>query len=316
MIDDVWSGGPKTGISPETGIKYPLMSAAIEAGLYHPRCRDSHTTYFEGISTPPSDSKYTRDELDALVEQNRQEAKQQYAERQTKKFDRMARYSLDGENQKKYELRASEWKDAVERQNADNRFNVEMEYKKFIKKLSQDDTMSNHKALMKLYCESTDLVESADISAPFVYSLEDDVIKYNPHAPYISDYDMDYVFSHEISHRMDELEYHSWEDKSFVEAIEKCAKKVYDNKKEVQKWFEPGGKYERTFAVSDIIDALTNGEVQTFVGHSKSYWKKSVRLKAMEVFADISSLDVTNTADYDVRDLLSELLYAYKGVIE
>ena len=51
LIDDVWSGGPKDGKSPETGIKYPLMSKAIAAGLYHPRCRDSHTTYFEGIST-------------------------------------------------------------------------------------------------------------------------------------------------------------------------------------------------------------------------------------------------------------------------
>ena len=35
MIDDVWSGGPKDGISPVTGVKYPLMSTAIAAGLYH-----------------------------------------------------------------------------------------------------------------------------------------------------------------------------------------------------------------------------------------------------------------------------------------
>lgn len=67
MIDDVWSGGPKDGISPITGVKYPLMSAAIAAGLYHPRCRDSHTTYFEGISTPP-DGRYTREELNNLAE--------------------------------------------------------------------------------------------------------------------------------------------------------------------------------------------------------------------------------------------------------
>lgn len=35
LIDDVWSGGPKEGKSPETGIKYPLMSKAVAAGLYH-----------------------------------------------------------------------------------------------------------------------------------------------------------------------------------------------------------------------------------------------------------------------------------------
>ena len=68
LIDDVWSGGPKSGSSPVTGVKYPLMSSAIKAGLYHPRCKDSHTTYFEGISTPPDDSKYTREELNDLAE--------------------------------------------------------------------------------------------------------------------------------------------------------------------------------------------------------------------------------------------------------
>lgn len=40
FIDDVWSGG-----SAKDG-DYPLLSRAIVAGLYHPRCKDTHTTYF------------------------------------------------------------------------------------------------------------------------------------------------------------------------------------------------------------------------------------------------------------------------------
>lgn len=72
FIDDVWSGGPKNGISPVTGIKYPLLSEAIKKGLYHPNCRDAHTTYFEGISTPPESSQYTADELDELAERYKQ----------------------------------------------------------------------------------------------------------------------------------------------------------------------------------------------------------------------------------------------------
>lgn len=108
MIDDVWSGGPKDGISPLTGKKYPLISSAIEAGLFHPRCRDSHTTYFEGISTPP-EGRFKKKELNDLVEKNRQEAKQQYAERQVEKYDRLARYSLDPENQKNYRAKEEEW---------------------------------------------------------------------------------------------------------------------------------------------------------------------------------------------------------------
>lgn len=108
LIDDVWSGGPKSGKSPVTGIRYPLMSSAIAAGLYHPRCQDHHSTYFEGISEPPDD-KYAREELDDLADQARQEAKQQYAARQEKRFGRLAEYSLDPENQKRYELKRKEW---------------------------------------------------------------------------------------------------------------------------------------------------------------------------------------------------------------
>ena len=99
FIDDVWSGGPKSGVSPVTGLTYPLMSAAVAAGLYHPRCRDHHSTYYEGISTPPSDSPYTQEQLQELADKHRQQEQQQYAERQAAKYARLAMYSLDGENQ-------------------------------------------------------------------------------------------------------------------------------------------------------------------------------------------------------------------------
>lgn len=106
MIDDVWSGGTKKEAQ-ETG--YRLMSDAITAGLYHPRCRDSHTTYFPGISTPP-DGKFTRKELKEIETENKQEARQQYAERQAEKFGRLAGFSLDSENRQKYEQKQKEWK--------------------------------------------------------------------------------------------------------------------------------------------------------------------------------------------------------------
>lgn len=111
MIDDVWSNGPKDGKSPVTGKQYPLISSAIAAGLYHPRCRDSHTTYFEGISTPP-EGRFKKKELNDLVEKNRQEAKQQYAERQVEKYERLTRYSLDPENQQQYATKRDQWKHA------------------------------------------------------------------------------------------------------------------------------------------------------------------------------------------------------------
>ena len=101
LIDDVWSGGKKFD-GP-----YPLMSKAIAAGLYHPRCKDSHTTYLPGIST--ADDTWTREELDAVERANQKETKRQYAERQAEKFRRLVAYSLDKENQERYMAKREEW---------------------------------------------------------------------------------------------------------------------------------------------------------------------------------------------------------------
>lgn len=114
FIDDVWSGADKSGISPVTGLRYPLMSDAIAQGLYHPRCKDVHSTYFEGISTPPEGSQYTADELDEMAQQYEAEQKQGYCERQEKRYDRMSRYSLDEDNQRIYGARAKAFGEKAE----------------------------------------------------------------------------------------------------------------------------------------------------------------------------------------------------------
>lgn len=105
LIDDVWSGGKKSD-GP-----YPLMSTAIEYGLYHPRCRDSHTTYFPGIST--ADDTWTRKELEAIKKENQREGRLQYASRQAGKYARLAKFSLDLENRKEYARRTREWNEAA-----------------------------------------------------------------------------------------------------------------------------------------------------------------------------------------------------------
>ena len=107
LIDDVWSGGRSDGVDPETGKRYPLMSYAISKGLYHPRCKDSHTTYFPGIST--ADDTWTKDELENVGFHAKQEARQQYAQRQAEKYDRLSQYSLDQANTKEYSRKAAEW---------------------------------------------------------------------------------------------------------------------------------------------------------------------------------------------------------------
>lgn len=114
FIDDVWSGADKSGISPVTGLRYPLMSDAIAQGLYHPRCKDVHSTYFEGISTPPEGSQYTADELDEMAQQYEAQQKQNYCERQEKRYERISKYSLDENNRRIYGARAKAYGEKAE----------------------------------------------------------------------------------------------------------------------------------------------------------------------------------------------------------
>lgn len=106
LIDDVWSGGKKSD-GP-----YPLMSTAIAAGLYHPRCKDGHTTYFPGIST--ADDTWTKEELEAIEQVNQLEAERQYAERQAERFGRLSAYSLSADNKRQYEQKRKEWEERAE----------------------------------------------------------------------------------------------------------------------------------------------------------------------------------------------------------
>lgn len=105
LLDDVWSGGKKSDGH------YPLMSTAIAAGLYHPRCKDSHTTYFPGIST--ADDTWTPGELMEVERATKRETKVQYAKRQAEKYGRLADNSLDEDNRKKYALRRDAWKNHI-----------------------------------------------------------------------------------------------------------------------------------------------------------------------------------------------------------
>lgn len=105
LIDDVWSGG-----SAKDG-NYPLMSSAMAAGLYHPNCKDKHSTYFEGISSKPESRYY--EEKPVIKERQLIENKLNHAKRQAKSYNRLAKNSLDAENQETYRARATEWSDNV-----------------------------------------------------------------------------------------------------------------------------------------------------------------------------------------------------------
>ena len=106
FIDDVYSGG-----SAKDG-DYPLLSEAISGGLFHPRCKDSTSTYYEGITTlKPA----TEDEINDMKRQEALEQQKSYFKNQSKKCGRISKYSLDSDNKRAYAKRAEAWQDKAEK---------------------------------------------------------------------------------------------------------------------------------------------------------------------------------------------------------
>jgi hypothetical protein len=90
---------------------------------------------------------------------------------------------------------------------------------------------------------------------------------------------------------------------------------VYDNFEEIQKLFLDGGKYEMDAALSDIMSALTNNKMKLAYGHEE--WGRIANEEQMEIFANISSMDILNKKyDEPIRSVLSILFETYKGVVE
>lgn len=97
FIDDVYSGGTKADGD------YPLLSDPIKNRLFHPNCKDSTSTYYEGITTL---KPVTEEELREMDRREALEQRQNYYDNQAKRNRRIADHSLDPDNRRKYAARA------------------------------------------------------------------------------------------------------------------------------------------------------------------------------------------------------------------
>lgn len=99
--DDVW------GSVPVSDSKYPRLSSAIEGGLYHPNCKDGHTTYFEGVTAPPK--RVTKAQQEEAERVYTLEQKQRYNENQIRKYKRLSNGSISPENKTWYDDKVKYW---------------------------------------------------------------------------------------------------------------------------------------------------------------------------------------------------------------
>lgn len=105
LVDDVYSGGTKKEAKK---LGYPLLSTAMKNGLYHPRCKDVHTTYFPGVTRNPP-KPLTKKEIEQARKDAEEKQKGKYMERQVEKYKRLARHSKEPDTKKKYKAKMEEW---------------------------------------------------------------------------------------------------------------------------------------------------------------------------------------------------------------
>jgi hypothetical protein len=268
LIDDVWSGG-----SAKDG-PYPLMSSAIAAGLYHPRCRDSHTTYFPELED--LDNEYSKKDIEDIEEQNRKEARQQYAERQEKKFHRLASFSLDPENKSKYCEKEKEWS-----QETEVRYKVPDEVK-----VPRSDTPQIMIDLMNQYTTDECIQIDGKSEYAFSYDLDNDLIFVNPKHPQYEEENYRAVLVHELAHRIDHNEYGSPMHTEFSEAIKSTEKRILESKERYQSRLDKNGDLEYDYFVSDIMSCITDNKVIGLYGHESQYIGKPGYTE-LEIFADV-----------------------------
>ena len=132
FIDDVYSNGKKSDGN------YPLLSTAIKNGLFHPRCKDSTSTYYPELDD--LDAPLSEDEIKELDRQRGIEEKQQYAQRQAERFDRRAEYSLDKDNKRIAQTRADEWHDRANTlEEKAKRFSLKTDEQKYYRPVFKED---------------------------------------------------------------------------------------------------------------------------------------------------------------------------------
>lgn len=296
LIDDVWSGG-----SAKDG-PYPLMSAAIAAGLYHPRCRDSHTTYFPELED--LDNEYSKKDIEDIEEQNRKEARQQYAEKQEKKFHRLASFSLDPENKSKYRAKEKEWS-----QETEDRYKVPDEVK-----VPRSDTPQIMIDLMDQYTRD-ECIKIDELSEyAFSYDLDNDLIIINPRHPQYEEENYKHVLAHEIAHRIDHNEYGSPMYVEFAEAIKNTENKILQKKEKYQRRLAVNGDLEYNYFISDIMSCITDNVITGVYRHESQYIGKPGYAES-EIFADIYAA-LYQSDDITVEFIKSELPELYEAFMK
>lgn len=288
LIDDVWSGG-KSSDGP-----YPLMSSAMAAGLYHPNCKDVHTTYFHELDDEP-DSKFTKEELEQVKEDYKQDQKRQYAGRMVEQFNRLSKYSLDTDNKKMYGVRKEQWENVVANSQKNdimesdlsifknklrNDTNIDKEYYNILKeKFSHGNKDAKH--LFAKYA-SGDTIETSLFEGTAHYNTKTKKISMHYRADLDNLRGTGATWFHEHGHLIDDALGTVSNDKQFKALLNEDVYqyRIRYGKEHNLRTYDKVDKaisgdlqdMRKHSAVSDLLDGLTSGNIRGCAGHMYDYW--------------------------------------------
>ena len=288
LIDDVWCGG-KSSDGP-----YPLMSSAMAAGLYHPNCKDVHTTYFHELDDEP-DSKFTKEELEQVKEDYKQDQKRQYAGRMVEQFNRLSKYSLDPDNKKMYGVRKEQWENVVANSQKNdimesdlsifknklrNDTNIDKEYYNILKeKFSHGNKDAKH--LFAKYA-SGDTIETSLFEGTAHYNTKTKKISMHYRADLDNLRGTGATWFHEHGHLIDDALGTVSNDKQFKALLNEDVYqyRIRYGKEHNLRTYDKVDKaisgdlqdMRKHSAVSDLLDGLTSGNIRGCAGHMYDYW--------------------------------------------
>ena len=194
---------------------------------------------------------------------------------------------------------------------SDGTFNMEAainDYRNFLQTVPEECRIYLEQAL-----NAVDYFETKLPNAPFGYSPSRDTIFYDPTKKSFMDLDFRIVNTHELSHRIDAVFIHSWENEEFQTSIMN-AKKIIDM--EPEKYIDYCNKYDKEGFLSDILDSICESDYRFPFSHGKDYWKKSGNSQK-EIFANLFSLESFNDVNKlsFIKENFSHLYDSYRELL-
>lgn len=362
FVDDVWSGGTREEAE---RLGYPLMSDAIAAGLYHPNCKDVHTTYFEGLDDDEVKDA-TEAERDAAVEDYKQEQQRNYVENQAEKYERLSEYSLDPDSQQKYSVKAEQWRDNVHRiidpdikekadmdsglvenlsrsenvvEKSDESSIIKSELGIFKKRIRADERMSKeyYAAVKDKFSHGSDVAKEAFNKFIPTNSVFDTNFEGTPHFdPSTKQIYMHYfadltnergacaTWFHEHGHMVDNLagglsnneEFSKLLHSDYMEYMKEYGKNNgLDTFDKVQNAISKDlNDMRKHSAVADILEGLSDCNIQGIAGHGRTYWSNSSNL-ASEAFAHMFEAQFDRVRYEEIKKYFPNALSKFEEIL-